>query len=1518
METLKKRHSMNTRICLLVFSLLASVPTLEAQDAGEWPCEPGPFWNTVEGWLIQTGNPTLMALAKDFGKLWLSGYFEPDEAKRIMSTANAMRQKGMGPTPYFRTYLNALMHIKGTTQAGNRIQEWHDLLDTLLQRVQNRRFKPYQRFLEFSLDFFAQGALRSGRVTWKVTTDKWHMSLNGTQPVVEIPKTDLIALQGKDSIVIESTGGVYYPDEQVWQGQNGRVSWARYGLDPESLYVTLVQYEVDVTKALYEAQDVALHYPKFFGSLKVKGTFRDKVLRIGKDNRGLYPSFESYEHMLRVDNFGEGIRYRGGIRLEGMTIYGTGTEELPAEVLIFNLDQVKRFRGLAQLFVIRDQERITGEQVQVSIYFGADSIFHPSVNIRYEIPKRLLSLRRGKRGSDRNPFSDSYHRIRIDVEHLDANFAADSVFIGAKKLALAQAPRPAVFESYHYFDPVEYRRLQRIADFNPLALIQAVYNETGQRVLRAGSLAQRLNPNYTVDNIRTLLFELAAEGFVRYDSDKELVYLQEKIFHYAKAHKGEVDHDWLRLHSDTRQPNGLMSLCDGRLVANGITHVQFSKRQRVGLKPTNQRITLLENRNMDFDGRLFAGFAVFTGKDFHFEYEPFSIHLDSIRYLDLFLPTGRVDRDGKPEAVSIASRIEYLGGDLLIDAPHNKSGREDIPTFPSLHTDRPAFVFYDWPDLFDGAYVRDSFYFKLNPFHLNDLDQLKPQYLAFPGTLVSAHIFPDFEETLVLQSDRSLGFQSRTPDEGFPAYLGKGHYSGELSLSNQGFLGKGVISYLNARIDSKDIIFKPKQLLASAERFNMDEERTGPVEIPQVRGYDVKIDWHPWLDSMYVRSEEAPFELYRTGTHFLDGTLILTPDGLKGRGTFDWGKASMYSRLFSFGAFSAKADTTNVRIRAFDADAIALQTDNLNGIVDFDQQLGQFRANAELLTTTLPYNQYTTSFNEFDWDMAGHTITFKATQGRLGHFVSTHPEQDSLHFQGKAARYDLRSNLLQVEGVPWIITSDAFVYPDSGRIVIEPGGRMSLLNNARIVADTTSKYHVINRAEVRILGRKEYRAKGFYEYNVPGHEQEIWFERITGTRVGKGRMSEKASVTRATTQIKPEDQFFMGDHVEYFGTISLSAEKPLLKFEGFARLESSTLPARHWFYINCEADRNNLILPFEVPKNYEGQPLYSGFFLSKETGHVYPRIMMPLYFRRDRPILPVQGVLRYEKSLDRFVLGDSARVLGNALTGNMLVYYNKNRKVEGSGKLALGSGLEFISVDAAGVIQTKFSGEVLDSTLGLTTGFEEVRAQAMAGVHLILPDNLLRILLLDFQSQSFNAEYVVYAKDIAFYQRAIANLFPHTDKSIKESITNLAGGTLQLPKKLNDYTFLFSKIPLRWDPDYQSFVSLEDKLGLVSIAGEMFNRRIKGYVEFKMPTNGKDRLYIYIEAPSGYYYFFGFRDGVLNVVSNNATFNDEVINMKDKDRLIKMGDGQVYEIAPVNPGTAQAFVRRVLAARNGQ
>jgi hypothetical protein len=972
-----------------------------------------------------------------------------------------------------------------------------------------------------------------------------------------------------------------------------------------------------------------------------------------------------------------------------------------------------------------------------------------------------------------------------------------------------------------------------------------------------------------------------------------------------------------------------MNLTNNSIDVRGVDQVEFSAKQRVAMKPEGDHLLMQGNRNIDFDGLLFAGLTQLEGKDFHFKYEPFQVDLDSVRFFDLFVPTGKMMKSGEPEALSIGSRLEHLTGVLLIDAPSNKSGKESIPMFPSLQSKDYSYVFYDYPSAQKKAYTRDSFYFEVNPFSFNHLDFYTREDVQFEGTLYPAGIFPPFAETVSLQEDESLGFIHETEGEGYTAYLERGLFKGELALSNSGLLGKGNLTYLGASIDSEDMIWMPIQMLASAEEFNLEESRAEGLEVPQVRGVDVNIDWRPYQDSMYIRSAEEAFTLFPEEAHTLDGTLILTPGGLKGDGVFDWETATMVSDLFSFGAYSSKADTTAVKIKTQDLDDIALETDDVQSDVDFDEQLATFKANKDFLETSMPAIQYKTSINEFTWDMADESITFKAEVEEPGKFTSIHPDKDSLNFQGDEAFYDLKTDELSISGVPFMIAADAFVYPDSGFVKIGENGEMATLENAKIIADTLNQNHVIKRATVDVKGRRYYKASGFYEYNVGDREQEIEFENIVGQPLGKGAYDERPVVTVGEGEVTEEDEFYIDQRTEFQGKIGLRAESKNLSFDGFARLDSERLPYRYWFTVQSEADKSDLAISYDEPKNLEGQPLATGFFLSKETAEMYPRVMMPLFFRKDRQILPVKGIFKYNREKDYFIFGDSVRIQTNSIRGNQLTFWNSSGKLEGKGQFNLGSGLNYVSIDASGVMESRYEEVVnpeemiISDTMSLIPSIGqqeegvqryEINAEFMSGVKLIIPDKLLKIMMNDIESMSFDAKPIVYLTELDFYREALMNILPPGAEA-KEALATLGNGILDIPKKINPYTFLFSKIPMKWDAEYQSFVSKENKIGVVSVDGEPLNKVLEAYVEYKMPTNEDDRLYIYIKSPSELFYFFGFKQGIMSMTSNNPEFMDALGGMKSKELITKMDDGNTYEMQAVDVGSARLFLNRVKAAQ---
>jgi len=1472
--------------------------------------DPSEFLGQLKQYMTNNQRENLTKTYQEFESLFKSGLFTEEEINTIVTIGNVMLDLRMQANPSFNNYVSCLSTIKKNADNPEaRLKEWQDILSKTLSNKSR-----VSSFLEFSERFYKTRTLRYSQngTSWKSKDGNFTVGHDGNMPYVEFTDTDLIAVRLRDSMIIHKTSGRYFPQAERFMGKGGVARWNdRFEDLEEDVYAEFPDtFSIRMKKSIYEVQNAKLKYPAYFGNELIEGKFSNKIVRDNKEAD--YPTFISNEKILEIDNIGQGIYFVGGFQLNGLTVYGYGAKGARANLKIYDDKEEKLiYKGESEQVIIKKGQFLLGDQVESTIYYANDSIYHPSSSIRFNIDNKELQLKRGDRGSDRNPFVSSIHQMSIDAENMYVYFRQDSVEVGKQGIALT-GNADVYFESLEFFSEGEYIANQNIADFNPIAIIAVISERENTRALDADFIAKKINAKFTEKSITRLLYELVAKGFIDYDSDEQTIYVKDKLIHYANASQKKVDFDPLRIESNTDNVNAIMNLKTNEIDAKGIKAVEFSRTQKVAIVPDESKIKIKKNRDMELNGKLYAGYSTITGKGFAFEYDRYLINLDSVEFFDLFIPTGGFDAKNQPEAISLDSRIEGLNGVLLIDAPSNKSGKEDIVIFPSFQSKKKSYVYYEEPDIQEGVYKRDSFYFELDKFSFNHLDKFTARDIKFPGNFFSFDIMPTFEETLVVRDeDQSLGFIHATPAEGYPLYQKRGNFKGVTDLSNEGLRGEGDLTYLGSTVYSEDIILRPRQLTASAKTFEHVENKGEGVETPKVNGLDVAINWRPYKDSMYVKTKEKPFEMYSAATHTLDGTLILTPTGIKGIGKLDWEQAVMNSPLFSFGANSVQADTTTLNIKAEEGAETALSTSNVKGDVDFDDGKANFEANSDFAITKLPYNRYETSMNSFAWDMNAEEVRFKSDAKKLGSFLSVHPDQDSLDFRGQAAFYDLKSNELQIDGVPHIIAADAFIYPDSNKVTVLPNAVITTLENARIVADIVNKNHVINRATVNILGKRLYTASGFYEYNIGDKKQEIEFSKIEGKPIGKGQLKDKKVATRATGTVEASDSFYIDLKTEFQGNIGLSADSKELSFDGYARLDAERLPQREWFRLRSKAAKEDLVIPYKDPKNQEGIPLETGLFLNKETGFAYPSVMGVLGFRKDRTLINVKGALRYNNEKDEFLFADSTLMVNpTAYKGNKLVFSNKTGKIETEGKYDLGSGLKYIDIEAAGFANT----EIIPADSGMVMPNYQIDAELMATVDLILPDKLLDIMIKDLRSATAESQAINFLKEPEFYRKATAQLFPLKEE-VLTAMNEVNRGALNLPAKYNDHTFVFGKLPMKWNPEYQSFITIGSRLGLVSIKGELFNYVYKGYVECRMPTNEDDRLYIYLESPTGSSYYFGFKQGILSVHSSNTAFIEAMETMKAKEVILKMDDGETYEIQLANPSTANMFINRVRAAQ---
>lgn len=1454
---------------------------------------------------INTSNKAVKPIFEQFSQDLSIGKYTPEQFEKIRNLSNVMLERKMRSNPYFLNYLEALNTLQSKSLLNTLFDNWMTINMEMLQRSKNSKNSDFDTFLAFCKDLFDKSTLKysPGGLTWKVTTQQYEFGFEDV-PFVKMQEHDVIGIRKVDSIIIKNTSGIYYPLEYQWKGDKGEVDWSRIGLSSE-VYCTFGAYELDTKSNTYEVDKAIFYHPTYFDS-PIEGRFIDKVI-VNTGNDVSYPRFESYNKKLVINNIGDHINYRGGFRLEGTNVIGFGDQETPAEMDFLKGNGDLAINTKAQKYIIRIGQRIVAQDVETSLYFGEDSIYHPSIDFRFDIDKRLLTMTRKGDGSSKIAFFNSYHQLEMEVEKVAWQIDADSIEVGQRDMTnISNRPKKGVFESLAYYNELDYLRVQNIADYNPISTIKsyAEFRETMEgypreeaRTLDANELAKKFNPRLSLVSILGLLNNLVADGFIYYDSERETVYVKEKTFHYAEASRNKRDYDIIRAVSESRRNNGILNLNSQQLVLNGVDRVILSDSQFVAFKPVGGEIVFNKNRNIDFNGQVYAGFGIFWGNDFHFEYEAFQMRLDSVYEFLLRIPTGAKDEFNMPILDPLTTLIEDMTAIVEIDTSFNKSSRIPIARFPRLTSLNNSRVYYSDKATVGGSYKRDNFYFELAPFVIDSLDSFDPDALQFEGQLVSGGIFPQFGEALrVQQEDLSLGFTTQTPPEGYPLYEGKGRFYKTIKLGNKGLSGKGQMNYLGSTINADDFLFKPNQMTATSRSFDL-EEQTEPVEFPNVHGEEVQVDWRPYKDSMYIQSKTKPFDIF-SAKYQLQGQLIMTPGGVYGNGEFDWADGTLSSKSMRFGTFDIQSDTSNLNIKTQDEkEALAFSTKNVNSSIDFNKQLGKFKSNSTAINTEMPYTQYKTSMNEFEWDMKKKEIFFESTNDNAV-FVSTHPNQYGLSFSGENANYNLETNLLKIGGVPQINVADALIIPNDGFVEIEANAKMKSLESVNIIADTLNRFHLIKDAKATIKSKRDYTASGgLYDYNIGIKEQKILFETIV-----VGREKAKELVTKASGSVSEADNFIIDNNVSFKGVVDLDARYEALNFKGFLKLNAFGLPGAEWFSINERIGRDTVLIPYNRPRNEEGKRLEVGIRIQYDSTEIYPLVMTAPVSQRDIEVFDAVGIIQPDNLAKVFRFGDADKIIKGAKRGNMVTFRNADGKVTTEGIYNMGQDLKGLNVKTAGKSIMYFDQNKIEMNLMLGLGFQ-------------IPDKLMSIMIRDLETNSFDVPEANYEGD--YFQNALAEFVPN-DKDLEKVNKELEQfNRLFLPKEItNQYSIIFGQLAMVWNPEVQSFLSKGSTLGLAYINQTPISKQTKAHVEFRM-TRQRREMNVYIESSSRNYYYFNYQikegKGVVGIFSNNTDFMNTYNSMKKKELQFKTADIETI-VLPTGAGAVSYFLRRAQLA----
>lgn len=1481
-------------IIFFVFFILAIITNGNAQALKNFTSDPVKYIEEMQNFLEETNKKEAEKLMEQFIPVWNSGKITAEQKNLVYETSNAMLKKRMKAFPDFNNYLNAILGFTQSTQTAQSFDNWHKSLDKLLKGTTRK----YTEYLEICFDLFSKNVLfESATVKWSSNNNNYSFEFD-TLPKIVFAGMNLSCYAKNDSSVIYNTKGVYYPNLKMFYGEGGKIYWTRANIPQSDAYADVKKYAIEVTGSDYVIDSATFSYKKYFSGL-LKGRVTDKILASVTPETATYPRFNSYDLNLEIKELIKDANYKGGFSLQGSKMVGSGNKTEDARLTFMRSG--KPFVVFASKSFVVKPDRVVSDKSAVTIYWEKDgkkdSIYHSGVELKYINKEREVSIFRNTQSNSGAPFYDSYHKVdmyfdaltwKIDDPLMDLKIISGG---GEIKLSL---------ESSNFYRDQRFYKIQGISEESPLYKLKKYAEKTGSKVIYTKDLAADMR--ISDSQIRGLLLELSAQGFVTYDSEDDKAILKDRLYYYLQANTGKVDYDIIQFDSQiSGKPNATINLLNFDINMRGVSRVMLSDTQNVYVVPLEQELTLKSNRDFTFAGRVHAGNLDFYGKDFGFNYDQFRVDLKNVDSLRLKISSDSVDLNGRIVYTPLRSVIQHVTGELYIDREANKSSYQKSPDYPIFKSIKESYVYYEYKHIFDSIYKQDKFYFKNEPFTIDSLDNFKKEGLFFTGTFASAGIFAPMAETLVIMPDYSLGFTKITPPEGLIAYGGKGAYRDKITLSHQGLRGTGQIDYLSSITKSEDVKFFPDSANADATEFDIAKKTVGTTAFPHVYAEDVYINWRPKDDKMFVFKKSKNMELYDKKAA-LDGDLVLASKGISANGKISFDQAELLSKNFYINQKDFGADTSDFHLNSDVEKVFALETKNMKSKIDLEKRVGEFTSNGSGSYVTFPLNQYICFIEQFKWYMDKKDVQFASITSTSStkmniegsEFVSIKPGQDSLRFFAPDANYSLEDYLIKAQKVKQILVADASIIPDSGRVVVQREAKIETLHNSKIIANTTTKYHTMVNATVDIAGRKSYSGTGDYDYTDQAKVKHL----VHLTQIGV----DTAYQTFANGEIPETLDFSISPNVQYKGKVSLRAASKLLSFTGFAQLNHGCEKiAKNWFGFSSEIDPAGVTIPVREPKNEAGEKLSVAMIFGSDSTSVYSTFLSQKSRSADREIIAAQGVLKYNDVTKEYtVIDESTDPKKENTVGNYLTLNDRKCIVHGEGKIDMGSDFGQFKINAFGSARNDLEGDSMQFNLLaiLDFMFNDEALKAMADLILDNPT-------LPPANDSRPA-----------YQRALSQILGKDKAGKLISETNLYGTPKKIPDDL-EKSIVLTDLNMYWSRKTLSFRSKGD-IGVGNLNKSVINRNLKGYCEIQRKRSG-DAFHLFLEVNPSTWYYFNYQRGVMQAISSESKFNDIINNMKPEKRVAdEKGDKQPYQYMLSTDRKKSEFVKRFTDNNNDE
>ena len=1267
---------------------------------------------------------------RDFTKFINSSKLNSQEYTRFVETCNKMLKRSYSSDDLMH-YVYAIYYAKTNSFASSFISQWHLYYDSNLTESEVAEVRGFIRFSEglfkhrsFYKESDYRWVLDGGELTWE--------NEKSLRLVVKNTNLKCMIYQSgpRDSVVVYNTSGYFDVTKKVWNARGGKVTWEKVGFPKNETYAEIRGYRVRAKDTKIKIDTVELTTPYF--DKPILGKLEDKTIFNLKEGESS-PIFNSFEKRLIIKDLRDQIDYDGGFTLEGANFIGRGVENNLAKVTL-NYNENKLFELRSLNFVMTPQQIISRNANISMFYENGDSLYTKGALVYWNEKQKELKITADKKGTNPVPFVDNYFKVFVDAPvlswKLNTPFPMYTFEVGT-----AQSQRYAHIESWNYFDERIFDKFSGMGNINPLMAIAELSIREDSYNLPVGKVASQLRK--TIGQCKSQLIDISSMGFIQYSSNSSHVIVEQKLINYALSKKGEKDYDELRFVTDLRPKKfsysdqevqndpylkklkkeydqisyrrkqtpcyAYIDVNKSEIVMNEIEKVNFSSKQRTFLFPDSSFVRLLKNRDIIFSGWLMSGKLISHNIGSTFDYDEFMISIDTSD--EAYLSVNPLSqRDGRGP-IDMVSSFKGFNGKLFIDLKDSKSGRNGAnKQYPYIDIKDSLKIYYNGETTVNGSYDSTRFYYALDPFVLDSLDNLDEKSLRLSGVLKSDGIFPDLNEPLRIMNDYSFGFVTSAPEEGYPFYETESRYQNKIVLSNNGLQGSGTINFMNAEAVSKKLTFLPDSTIGLAQFYN--EKDSLDIQYPEVAARISEISFKPRMKVLTVKSHRDNYISMFGNQSYLKGSLTFSEDGLEGSGSIDLLDASMFADKYTFSANEIFSDSSSFNLRnrfaKMGENPLAIQSDGLKSYISFESRIGEFNSSGTK-RIKFPSNNYYCQMDKFLWQMDGESIDFEKDKDSetkfessagivQNNFFSMDENQDSLQFKSISAQYDLKNETINCFKVDFLELGDAFVFPSGKKLRIQKDAVIDTFYNATIIANRITKIHQFSDVTVSVEGRNQFFGNGYY----------LYYDRDSAlTKINIGKIYFDKTQTIASTDIKEEAKFKLSSKFDYFGDFKVSSKNDGVICDGYARVNHLCDFNKSWMKFSDTISAENVQIPIEeFPTNKNEAPLAAGFLWkdseSQDSLVIYPTFLSKKESEMDNFLFSAYGTLEYNYNNEEFRLSNNYRDDNYTYAKTSLILNEKTCSLEGKGPIDLG-------INFAPVELTSFGDIKFDNSNGITS-----------------------------------------------------------------------------------------------------------------------------------------------------------------------------------------------------------------------